>query len=129
MKTKMTFAQHVSLIDRIKEVKKEHRDVVLILIVSSRYKDIWQSPVSESAGSLSVADYFTDLVDRIMDKGEYDKAVNYACEIIFNENDKPDKVGSLIWEYFHQVHTTSLDWYYADLANCEIDKFLNNQTK
>lgn len=125
METKVTKEQYDSLIDRIREVRKEHREIILIGIVGRNYDRVYESPISEDAGSLSVAEYFSTLVNDLLDRSEYELAITYACDKIFVEGANPDYIGSLIWDYFHVNYNTSLDWYYEDLATTEIDEYLN----
>lgn len=106
---------------KMSDVYKSHREIVLIGIVCRYYDKVYSSRVSDIAGSLSVADFFSDFVDVLMDDIVYTMAMRYA---IAKEDDL--SIGANVWGYYHMHFNTSLDWYYFDKAKQTIDKFISD---
>lgn len=104
----------------LKDVYKSHRELVLIGIVGRYYDKVYFSKISDIAGSLSVADFFSDFVDSLMEESEYTMALKYAM----NTENRLSVSGN-VWEFYHIVFQTSLDWYYFDKAEKTIDKFIS----
>lgn len=110
---------------RLSETKKRHRDIILIFIVGENYKDVYESHIGAPSGSKGVANYFVDLVDRLLSNGEYQEAVNYATELVLDGKENINNIGGLIWVYLDKKYNNSLDWYYAEKAKSEIEREIN----
>lgn len=82
---------------------KNDRDSLLVCISIDNYDSFKDSELyDEIGGMLGYPDFISCIVDDLMNGEEYKKAI--------------EEYGDKRWHYFNNVHKTSLDWYYMDIA-------------